>query len=246
MIDAVTGVPPRGGEYLRRTLDAEQYGYPNIAVTNEGVVGNQVVTPHLAYCLQYTTGGGSEVGGRSKQSWISRIVPDCEWISGGNSGGTKLILDTLKAKDYVKLRKAIKVQLKLHRSAPVPPKEIPSLVVDREKAEQCPLCDSCFNRVSDCNRHLRVAHAGATQRLPEEAQHRVLPTKEALASLKDNAGLIHCLDPMCSRSFRVAGWCRRHLAMAHGYVEESAANPNEVLRSAQESEIRSQELPIDL
>ncbi|KAF4749199.1 hypothetical protein FOZ63_002628, partial [Perkinsus olseni] len=44
MVDAVTGVSPRGGEYLRRTLDTEQYGYPNIAVTNEGVVGNQVVT----------------------------------------------------------------------------------------------------------------------------------------------------------------------------------------------------------
>ncbi|KAF4649471.1 hypothetical protein FOZ61_001291, partial [Perkinsus olseni] len=44
LIDAVTDVCPRGGEYLERTLDPHQYGHPNIAITGEGVVGNQVLT----------------------------------------------------------------------------------------------------------------------------------------------------------------------------------------------------------
>ncbi|EER03287.1 hypothetical protein Pmar_PMAR000524 [Perkinsus marinus ATCC 50983] len=44
MAEVVSDISPQGGEYLRKTLDTEQYGYPNIAITNEGVVGTQVLT----------------------------------------------------------------------------------------------------------------------------------------------------------------------------------------------------------
>ncbi|KAF4677850.1 hypothetical protein FOZ60_017149, partial [Perkinsus olseni] len=43
LIRTVEGICQRGAEYLRTTLDVQQYGYPNIALTREGLEGTQVI-----------------------------------------------------------------------------------------------------------------------------------------------------------------------------------------------------------
>ncbi|KAF4681019.1 hypothetical protein FOZ60_012711 [Perkinsus olseni] len=44
LITAVEDRCERGGRYLRNTLNPEQYGYPNIELTSDGLIGMQVLT----------------------------------------------------------------------------------------------------------------------------------------------------------------------------------------------------------
>ncbi|KAF4749297.1 hypothetical protein FOZ62_013479, partial [Perkinsus olseni] len=43
LITAVEGKSDRGGRYLRNTLNVNRLGYPNIAITRDGLIGTQVL-----------------------------------------------------------------------------------------------------------------------------------------------------------------------------------------------------------